>query len=52
MSRKQSNGVVNTIAVISESFHNLDLDEDGILKILDNTMFLHMFENVPDPRQQ
>ena len=52
MSKKKSNSVVNSIAAISESFHNLHLDEEGILHILDNKMFLHLFENVPDPRVQ
>jgi len=52
MSRKTSNGVINSMAIITESFHKLDLDDEGVLRILDNQMFLHLFENVPDPRQQ
>jgi hypothetical protein len=52
MSRKTSNGVINSMAIITESFHKLDLDNEGVLRILDNQMFLHLFENVPDPRQQ
>ena len=53
MSRKKdSNGVINSLAAISESFRQMNLSEDGILQLLDNHMFLHMFEDVPDFREQ
>ena len=52
MSRKNSNGIVNSFAVITESFRSVNIDEDGILQLLDCHMFLHLFEDVPDFRDQ
>ena len=52
MSRKKnSNGVVNTLAAITESFRSIDISEDGILQLLDCHLFLHLFEGVPDFRE-
>ncbi len=52
MSRKNSNGIVNSFAVITESFRSVNIDENGILQLLDCRMFLHLFEDVPDFRDQ
>lgn len=52
MSEKNSNGILKTAAVIAESFRNINVTEDGILELLDNRMFINLFENVPDFRQQ
>ena len=51
MSRKNSNGVINSLAVIGESFRSIDISDEGILTLMDETMFLHLFESVEDFRQ-
>ncbi len=50
--RKNSNGVINSFAVICESFHHIDLDEDSVIRLMDNRFFIQIFENIPDFRQQ
>lgn len=50
MSRKNSNGVLKTMAVISEKFKGLDINEDEILTIAKEHYFIHIFSDVPDPR--
>ena len=50
--RKNSNGIVNSFAVICETFHHIDLDEDSIIRLMDNRFFIHIFENIPDFRQR
>lgn len=50
--RKNSNGIINSFAVISESFHHIDLDEDSIIRLMDNHFFIQLFENIADFRQQ
>lgn len=52
MSRKNSNGILTTTAVIAESFRNIHITEEGILQLLDNRMFIHLFDSIPDFRQQ
>ena len=52
MSRKKnSNGVVNSLAAITESFRAINITEEGILQLLDCQLFLHLFEDVPDFRE-
>ena len=51
MSRKNSNGIIDTFLFITESFHHLDIDEDEIIRIMDNRFFIQLFESVPDFRQ-
>lgn len=48
---KNSNGILKTSVVIAESFRNIHMTEDGILELLDNRIFLNLFENIPDFRQ-
>ena len=52
MSEKNSNGILKTTAVIAESFRNINITDDNILELLDNRMFINLFESVPDFRQQ
>lgn len=52
MSEKNSNGILKTTAVIAESFRNINITDDNVLELLDNQMFLNLFESVPDFRQQ
>lgn len=49
--KKNSNGIVNSLAIISESFRTMNMSEDGILQLLDNQLFLHLFEDIPDFRE-
>ena len=51
MSRKNSNGVINTFMYITESFRHVDIDEDEVVRIMDNRFFIQLFESVPDFRQ-
>lgn len=52
MSRKNSNGVLQTLAVVSESVQNIKISKENVNEILDNTIFLSLFDNVPDFRDQ
>jgi predicted transposase YbfD/YdcC len=52
MSKKNSNGIINTLSVISEQIKQLHFSEDDIISIVDSQMFLHIFSNVPDFRQE
>ena len=52
MSRKNSNGILATTAIIAESFRNIHITEDGILQLLDNRIFINLFDSIPDFRQQ
>ena len=49
---KNSNGVIHSFAVISEAFRHIDLDEDNVIRFLDNRFFIQIFENIPDFRQK
>lgn len=51
MSRKNSNGIIDTFMFITEGFHHLDLDEESVIRIMDNHFFIELFESVPDFRQ-
>ena len=51
MSKKNSNGVIDTFMYITESFRHVDIDEDEIVRVLDNHFFIQLFESVPDFRQ-
>lgn len=48
---KNSNGILKTSVVIAESFKNINITEDGLLELLDNRIFINLFENIPDFRQ-
>ena len=52
MSEKNSNGILRTTAVIAESFRNINITEEGILELLDNRIFISLFDSVPDFRQK
>lgn len=51
MSRKNSNGIIDSLAVIGESFRNIDISEEGIVSFLNSELYIHLFEDVPDFRQ-
>jgi predicted transposase YbfD/YdcC len=45
------NRILNTIAILSESFRALNIEDDGTIDITDSNRYLHLFDNVEDFRQ-
>lgn len=51
MTNINSNGVISSLAIISESFRSVNISEGDIIDYVDDTLFLHIFDNIPDFRQ-
>ena len=52
MTNINSNGVISSLAIISESFRSVNISEGDIINYVDDTLFLHIFDNIPDFRQK
>lgn len=51
MDLNMSNKIFNVVAVLNETFEQIDLDFDNQVDIVNNIGFLHLFDDVNDTRQ-
>ncbi len=49
---KNSNGIIKSMVIIAEKFKVLNITEDDLIEAIDAQVYLHLFENVEDFRQQ
>lgn len=52
MTNKNSNGIISSLALISESFRAIDFSEDEFITYIDSSLFLHIFDDIVDFRQK
>lgn len=52
MTQKNSNGIIRSLAVISEQFRSAHIMEDDVLELVSTFPFVHLFDDVEDPRQK
>lgn len=52
MTRKNSNGIINSIGIISEQFRAVHIADDDVLELVSDFPFVHLFDDVEDPRQK